>query len=117
MERQVEFDQSDEPLRADVKLLGALVGEVIAEQCGPGFFAAIERVRLAAIERRETETGDTAAVSAAFGAPDARAIEETVRAFGAYFQVVNLAEQIHRIRRRREHERAGTGLPRGSLGE
>ncbi len=117
MERQIDFTESDAALRADVGLLGGLVGQVVAEQQGVDFLALIERIRAAAIARRERADQDTTEVSAVLAGLDAVAAGEVVRAFGTYFQVVNLAEQVHRIRRRREHERAATALPPGSLVE
>ena len=51
---RVQFEAKDEPLRRDVGQLGALLGEVIREQCGEALFDAVERVRLAAIEQRES---------------------------------------------------------------
>lgn len=46
--------------------------------------------------------------------PDLQAL--VLRAFGVYFQLVNLAEQHHRLRRRREYEQEGR-TPRESLAE
>ena len=55
--REVEFPEKDLPLKVDVGLLGALVGEVLQEQCGEEFFALVEAVRKAAIARREASFG------------------------------------------------------------
>jgi phosphoenolpyruvate carboxylase len=43
----------DAPLRADVRVLGTLVGTVVSEQRGEAFFETVEAVRRAAIARRE----------------------------------------------------------------
>src|SRR5690606_29661982 len=98
--REVDLPESDRPLRDDVNRLGALVGEIIAEQEGQPFFEEVERLRRAAILRRES--GDDAGALAAelAGRPLAEA-EALVRAFATWFGAVNPAERVHRIRRPR----------------
>ncbi|MBL8273974.1 MAG: hypothetical protein JNJ74_09190, partial [Xanthomonadales bacterium] len=51
--RTVELPEVDRPLREDVRRLGALVGELLAEQLGATFLAEVESIRGAAIRRRE----------------------------------------------------------------
>lgn len=97
----------DAPLRADVRALGGLVGEVISEQCGLDFYATVEAVRRAAIARRRDETGAGDALTERLRSLDTVCSGELVRAFATYFQVVNLAEEVHRIRRLRERQRQG----------
>ncbi len=101
---EIHFEDKDQRLREDVSMLGRMVGDMLREQHGEDFYAAVERSRRAAIARREgTAAGDELAplVSAL---PAAEAMQ-LVRAFSAYFQVVNLAERVHRIRRRRDYQR------------
>jgi phosphoenolpyruvate carboxylase len=107
-------DEPFGPLRRDVRLLGALLGQVLVEQEGEEFLATEELVRASA--RRSREVGDPAIVREAVRAlaPDDQA--KMLRAFALYFQLANTAEQHHRIRRRREHEHGGL-LPRESLDE
>jgi phosphoenolpyruvate carboxylase len=96
----VRFEAKDAALRDDVRELGAIVGEVIAEQCGPAIFNAVEQIRRAAILQRETgERGDLRAL---LDSLDTAAATEVIHGFSAYFQAVNIAERVHRIRRRRE---------------
>ena len=102
-EREVEFAAKDEGLRDDVNLLGRLVGEVLVEQGGSALFDRVEAVRAAAIGRREQGDGGVLEREIAGLAPSQAS--ELVRAFSTYFQVVNLAERVHRIRRRRDYER------------
>ncbi|HLM53871.1 MAG TPA: phosphoenolpyruvate carboxylase, partial [Pseudoxanthomonas sp.] len=104
--RSLEFAPPDVPLREDVRRLGALVGEMLAEQVSPRFLEEVERVRTAAIARRHNDQPleSLAGLLDGLAPTDAEAL---VRAFGAYFQVVNIAERVHRIRRRREYQRAG----------
>ena len=113
--RSVGFTAKDAPLRDDVRRLGALVGEVIREQGGERLFDAVEEARRAAIRRREGRRGAGRALEKAVGGLPAKRAEELVRAFSTYFRVVNLAESVHRIRRRRDHLRRAERPQAGSL--
>src|SRR6185436_19939616 len=96
--------------------LGALVGEILAEQVSPDFLAQVEAIRVAAIRRREDgESID--ALADALGGRDLEQAESLVRAFALWFQAVNLAERVHRIRRRRDYQKAGAAPQPGSLAE
>lgn len=115
MTRSVVFEAQDQPLREDVSLLGRLVGEMLSDQLGTSFFQLLEQVRRCAIARREGEPQRLRELAALLGdLPVERALD-LVRAFSAYFQLVNLAEQVHRIRRRREHQLADAGPQPGGL--
>jgi phosphoenolpyruvate carboxylase len=80
-----------------VRLLGALLGHVIREQEGQSLFDAEERVR------QTSRAGDFEAVQAIVAALPVDEQGRLVRAFSLYFQLANLAEQHHRIRRRRQY--------------
>ena len=97
---EIDFPDKDIPLREDVSLLGALVGQMLAEQGGEALFSQVEQVRRTAIARREgtPATDDLAALVSGLAVPEAVSL---VRGFSAYFQVVNLAELVHRVRRRK----------------
>jgi phosphoenolpyruvate carboxylase len=109
----IRFESKEAPLRDDVRELGAIVGDVIAEQCGDAVFEAVEQIRRAAILERETgERGDLRELLDSL-TPGAAA--DVIRGFSTYFQVVNIAERVHRIRRRREWLREHRELRSDSL--
>ena len=105
--REVRFADKDAALRDDVRTLGALVGDVIREQGGETLFQRVETARIAAIRRREGEAEGEEELEAAVQALGPQEVGELVHGFAAYFDVVNLAERVHRIRRRRDYLRAG----------
>src|SRR5690348_15818654 len=111
-----EFLPHDGPLREDVHRLGILVGRMLAEQEGEAFYRRVEDVRTAAIQRRrEGQAVDGLAESlAGLEADDAEAL---ARAFSAWFQAVNTAERVHRIRRRRDYQLAGAAPQPESLAD
>jgi phosphoenolpyruvate carboxylase len=112
--RSVESPATDVLLREDVKQLGALVGEILAEQESPDFLALVEAIRVAAIQRRENHQHiDTLANN--LSGLELEKSEGLVRAFALWFQAVNLAERVHRIRRRRDYQKAGTAPQPGGL--
>jgi phosphoenolpyruvate carboxylase len=104
--RDIEFLPNDGPLREDVNRLGRIVGAMLAEQEGSEFFDAVERLRTTAIALR-TSNADPAALAGELAGLDPAKAERLTRAFSTYFRVVNVAERVHRIRRRRDYERAG----------
>ncbi len=106
--RQVEFLPHDQGLRDDVRRLGTLVGEMLAEQEGDAFLDQVESIRRAAIQRRESDASMDDLASHLAGL-DGDLAHTLTRAFSTYFQVVNLAERVHRIRRHRDYQRAGAG--------
>ena len=112
--RSLEFAPPDVPLREDVRRLGALVGDMLAEQVSPAFLAEVERVRTTAIARRQAGDPPQSLAGLLEGQAPAQA-ESLIRAFSTYFQVVNIAERVHRIRRRRDYQRLGEAPQPGGL--
>ena len=115
-QRDLDFPATDIPLREDVGRLGVLVGEILADQVSPAFLAEVERIRKAAIARRQSAGGVDALAAELAELPLAHA-EDLVRAFATYFSAVNLAEVVHRIRRQRDYQRADVGAQPGGLRE
>ncbi len=100
---EIEFPPRHAALRDDVHLLGALVGEVLREQGGLELYDVVEGDRRLAIRRRDGEPGAATELGLrVLDRPPALA-RDLERAFSLWFQSVNLAEQLHRIRRRREY--------------
>lgn len=114
--RDIVFVAHDAPLREDVHELGVLVGEMLAEQDGKAFFERVEDIRTTAIRRRADGSGIDALAETLAGS-DAGTAEKLARAFAAWFQVVNIAERVHRIRRRRDYERSSTRSQPESLAD
>ncbi|MGB5621226.1 MAG: phosphoenolpyruvate carboxylase [Gammaproteobacteria bacterium] len=110
--KELRFSPKDKALRRDVGRLGALVGDLIREQCGEPMFELVETVRQASIRNREADNGALTDVPADL---DAKSETDLIRAFSTYFQVVNLAERVHRIRRLREWSREADAPQPGGL--
>ncbi len=99
----IHFPLKHEPLRDDVHALGALVGEVLLEQGGKALFEQVEAERVAAIRGRNGEPGARAQLEALVRGRPPALTRDLVRAFSTWFQAVNVAEKVHRIRRRRDY--------------
>jgi phosphoenolpyruvate carboxylase len=108
-----------EQLSADIHRLGDLLGATLKRFGRRGLFATEERIRAlskglrlrrsAATERRLKEL---------LGRLDLDEAAGVIRAFSVYFQLANIAEQHHRIRRKRYYETHTPDRPqRGSLAD
>jgi phosphoenolpyruvate carboxylase len=92
-----------EPLRRDVRLLGDLLGRVLVEQEGETLLADVEEIRALSRAARQGRRRDELRAAVERLPPPRQA--SVLRAFALYFQLANVAEQHHRIRRRREYAR------------
>jgi phosphoenolpyruvate carboxylase len=101
--QDITFADKDKPLRDDVRTLGALVGELLLDQGGKELFDIVEAARLRAIRRREGNEKPGESLTELVSNLDLSLALEVIRAFSTYFQMVNTAEKVHRIRRRREY--------------
>ena len=90
------------PLRRDVRVLGTILGTVLVEQEGEWLLELVEAIRR---EARAPEPTARQPATASSLTADQQAL--VLRAFGLYFQLANLAEQHHRLRRRREDAHDG----------
>ena len=93
------------PLRRDIRLLGNTLGTILVEQEGQGLLDAVERIRLLARSARRGEKVPELGQAVASLEPHLQ--ELVLRAFSLYFQLANIAEQHHRVRRRRADARRG----------
>ena len=99
------FAEKDRALREDVHRLGGLVGELVREQGGEALFDLVETARKLAIAHREGDKAAYGELKALLGALAPSSARDFIRAFATYFQMVNMAEKVHRIRRRRAYLR------------
>ena len=103
--QDITFEEKDQSLRDDVRTLGAMVGDLIREQNGAELFELVENARLRAIRRREGNEKPGEELATLVGELDPETASQLIRAFSTYFQMVNTAEKVHRIRRRRDYLR------------
>jgi phosphoenolpyruvate carboxylase len=107
--QQAPADQ--QALRDNVRLLGRLLGETLVRQEGEELYRRVERVRacakraraVAAIGRGSDDVFDELTQELASMPMDAAL--PVARAFAQFLHLANIAEQHHRIRRRRLHQR------------
>jgi phosphoenolpyruvate carboxylase len=84
-----------EALRADIRRLSRLLGQTLSHHGGAELLALVEDVRR--LSRDAVETGDVE-VSSLLAGLDTATAAALARAFSHYFQLANLAEQVHRAR-------------------
>ena len=113
--RSAAVTEMPDELRRDVRLLGKLLGQVIAEQGGEDLLADVEHLRKAVIAARRGEVPADEIATMVAGWEIDRAVQ-IARAFTCYFHLANLAEEHYRIRTLRERDTDGR-LQRESLGQ
>src|ERR1700686_3412482 len=99
----IQFPTRHHPLREDMRALAQLMDDVLREQGGAELWQLVEQDRLTAMRWREGVAGGAQGLAGGGGGRAPRVARELVRAFSSWFQLVNVAEKVHRIRRRREY--------------
>lgn len=109
----------DKPLSEDVRFLGNLLGEIIIEQAGRDVFRNEEKVRFLSKKiRTEYDPLLEKKMKSLINRLNPDNLENVIRAFSLYFQLVNVAEQYHRIRRKKYYKlHPGSASQKGSFKE
>ncbi|PZU00781.1 MAG: phosphoenolpyruvate carboxylase, partial [Gordonia sp. (in: high G+C Gram-positive bacteria)] len=95
-----------EPLREDIRLLGGILGQIVRKHAGEETFELVEKARVESFRIRRDEI-DRTELEELFRDIDVQDAISVIRAFSHFALLANLAEDIHRERRRAIHVRAG----------
>jgi len=98
--------EATEPMREDIRLLGAILGDTVRDQNGDAVFDLVERARVESFRVRRSEI-DRGELAGLFRDIDVHQAIPVIRAFTHFALLANVAEDIHRERRRAVHEAAG----------
>ncbi len=105
-------------LNEDMRWLAGALGRVILRLEGQEVFDAVETLRKASRDRRKGVEGAPSLreLLAMVETYPVRLAAPVARAFTLFFLLINTAEQVHRVRRRRSYNRSGhTGPQKASL--
>jgi phosphoenolpyruvate carboxylase len=108
--RATARSQIPAPLRRDIRLLGRVLGQVIAEQGGEDLLGDVEKLRRLVISARHSAADEREAEDLVASWSIERA-EQVARAFTCYFHLANLAEEHQRVRVLRERDQGPDPLP------
>ncbi|HET9709736.1 MAG TPA: phosphoenolpyruvate carboxylase [Gemmatimonadales bacterium] len=98
-------------LRDDVRLLGNLLGETLRRQEGEQLYETVERVRALSKSGRAGNAQDFDELEHVLRDLPLDQALTVARAFAHFLSLANIAEQHHRLRRRREHQREPGAAP------
>jgi phosphoenolpyruvate carboxylase len=115
----IEVRPEDRPLHEDMRYLAGVLGRVVERLQGSEAFRAVEKLRTLSRDRRRGDA-EAPTLERMLAEVDALPIEiaaPVARAFTLFFFLINTAEQVHRVRRRRSYEQGDTTTPQpGGLG-
>ena len=107
--RETARQEIPEPLRRDVRMLGEVLGQVIADYGGSKLLRDVEQLRQTVIRARDDDRYERSTEKLVASWSLERA-EEVARAFTCYFHLINLAEEHHRARVLRERDQGPNPL-------
>lgn len=116
MTNKTQRRDKDKALRARVRLFGNLLGEVLKEQTGERVFDTVETLRRGFIRLRQRHNPKLhSRLMTQIRTLDPKTLNLVVRAYGLYFNLVNIAEEDFSHQHRRRQIRRGLRLWKGSF--
>jgi phosphoenolpyruvate carboxylase len=104
MNTELKMNDSSLPLRRDVKLLGQILGEILVNHGGTELLDKVEKIRMTCKTLRIHFDQDIyAELKQEITNLSSPMRKQVIRAFSMYFHLINIAEQNHRIRRKRQY--------------
>jgi phosphoenolpyruvate carboxylase len=101
-----------------IHLLGDILGRVLSEQESPAIYEIEERIRQQSKVRRAGDLAAADNLSRELAVLDPNSARAVASAFALYFDLVNLAEENHRVNQLRDYERKSHPEPiHESIGE
>ncbi|MFC0471617.1 phosphoenolpyruvate carboxylase [Halalkalibacter kiskunsagensis] len=98
-------------LRNDVKKLGNILGEILVHHGGISLFNKVETIReMTKKLRKDYNEEEYKKLKEEISTLKPPVRQQVIRAFSIYFHLVNIAEQNHRIRRRRQYQMQDDGV-------
>lgn len=111
-----QFAAKDGPLRDDIRLLGAILGDTIRDQEGDEIYGIVERIRQTSVRfHRDRSARDAKALHDILSSLSPRQAALVVRSFSYFSHLANIAEDAHHRRRTRAHAIAGSKPRLGSI--
>src|SRR4051812_21583814 len=105
MNTELKVNDSSLPLRRDVKLLGQILGEILVNHGGIELLDKVEKIRLMCKTlRNHFDEAVYTELKQEISNLSSPMRKQVIRAFSMYFHIINIAEQNHRIRRRRQYQ-------------
>ena len=104
MSTDLKVNDSSLPLRRDVKLLGQILGEILVSHGGTELLDKVEKIRIMCKTLRNQYDQDIySELKQEITNLSSPMRKQVIRAFSMYFHLINIAEQNHRIRRKRQY--------------
>ncbi len=105
---------NEDPLRRDIRILGNYLGEILKSQESPELLDKVETIRQLAKQARAGDERSWGTLRSILSKLDSHEAKLVARAFSQFLAQSNIAEQHHRIRRRRQYiasEKLQKGAP------
>ncbi len=102
------MNKKDQPLVNDIRLLGRILGDTIRDQEGDQSFERVEFIRQLSVSyRRDANEGAGKKLEKYLKTLSSDQAVSVIRAFSYFSHLANIAEDLHRIRRRKFWENDG----------